>query len=104
MVEVPPEGSAFDIGGLRLRVDGDAIHRREIDQQAVVADGVASHIVAAALDRQQELMFAGEVHRTDHVGDAGRLDSQRGTLVDHLVPDRARRVVTLLAGKQQFPT
>jgi hypothetical protein len=49
--------------------------------------------VAAAPDRDQELLFACEAKRRGNVVDAYRADDNRGPAVEHPVPDGASLVV-----------
>ena len=88
---------ADDSGG---RIDVHAAHLRQVDHQAVVVDGVTGDVVAAALDRQGELVLAGEVDRVDDVRRARALDDHRRPSVDQPVPDRPRLVVAVLSGPQ----
>src|SRR5207302_11393889 len=83
-------------------IDPDTFHRRQIDHQAALAYGIAGDVVAAALDRHQYAVGAGEAHRRHDVGDPGTAGDQRRTPVDHAVPDYARRVVARVAVAQQW--
>ena len=76
-----------------LLVDPDALHPREVDHEAPVADAEARAVVAAAAHRQEQLLLAGEVHAGDHVRHVDAPGDQRGLLVDHAVVDLAGRVV-----------
>ena len=55
--------------------------------------------VAAAADRDREVLVAGEPQRGDDLGGVRRPDDQRGPAVDHPVPHGARRIVGLVAGQ-----
>lgn len=66
---------------------------REIDQQAVVADGVPGCGVAAALDGNEDAVPAGEADRVLQVGSVQRLRDEPGTAIDHRVEHPARLVV-----------
>src|SRR5215467_13291878 len=52
----------------------------------------------------QYVMRAGEVDRTDHVGDAGAADDEVGAPIDHRVMDLARGIVTVVTGTDQRAT
>ena len=69
-VDVAPGRAALHAHRLRRRVDVDAAHLRQVDDEAAVVDRVAGDVVAAALDRERELVLAGEVDRVDDVGRA----------------------------------
>jgi hypothetical protein len=78
----------------------DAAHLREVDHQAAVVDCVAGNVVAAALDRDEQVLLAREVDGVDDIGCAAALHDQRRSTVDQTVPDRARLVVARIAGSQ----
>jgi hypothetical protein len=71
--------------------------------EPAVADGVAGDVVAAALDREQEMVLGGEADGLGDVGGRGTADDGTGPLVDHRVPDGARVVVAGIAGQQHVP-
>jgi hypothetical protein len=52
--------------------------------------------MACAAYGDQEVVRAGEVHRADHVGDAGAADDEVGAPVDHRVVDLAGGIVTVV--------
>ena len=83
-----PDGGA--IGSTRV-----ARHRREVDHEAVVAQGVAGHGVASAPHRRRKLLLAGEPHGGDDVGHARTTGDERRTAMDVAVPDLAGLVVAV---------
>ena len=66
-VELAPQHPAGRGGPLRLLVDADCLHERQVDHQPVLAHGQTLNRVAAATDRNFQLVAAGEAHGTDHV-------------------------------------
>src|SRR5205823_6039164 len=60
--------------------------------------------MASAAYGDQEAVRAGEVHRADHVGDAGAADDEVGAAVDHGVMDLACGIVTVVTGTDQRAT
>ena len=99
-VAVAPGRAALRPHRLRRRVDVDAAHLREVDDEAAVVDRVAGHVVAAALHREQQTLLAREVDRVDDVRRPGALHDQRRSAIDQPVPDRARVVIARIAGCQ----
>ena len=93
VVDVAPGAAALDAHGAVRRIDADALHRDEVDHQAVVADAEAGAVVPAAADGDEEAVLAGEVDGGDHVGDVRAAGDQRGLAVDHRVVDLAGGVV-----------
>ena len=76
--------------------------RREVDDEAAVADGVAGDVVAAAADRHEQLVLAGEGDRGDDVGAPGAAGDQGRAAIDHGIEDLAGGVVVRVAGAQQL--
>ncbi len=86
-VHVAEQATGLRVGDLVLRVDPHAAHERHVEHQRAVGRGQARDVVSAALDAEQELVLARELHAGDHVGDAEAARDDRGTSVDHGVPD-----------------
>ena len=82
----------------RVGIDADAVHRREVEHEAVVDAAEAGAVVAAAADGELEPLAAAEVDRGADVGDVAAADDQRRVLVDHRVVEPARLVVVRAAG------
>ena len=72
------------------------ICERSIDQAAVV-HRVAGDVVAAALDREQQVCSRAKLTASTTSAAPGALHDQRRPAVDQPVPDRPRIVVTLIA-------
>ena len=77
VVEVAPRAPALGADRALLGVHADPLHVRQVDHDPAVADRVAGHVVAPAPDRDRQPLLAGEVHRSDHVGDVGAARDQR---------------------------
>ncbi len=71
------------------RVDRDRRQRREVDHDAVVDRAEAGGAVAAAADRERDVVGAGEADPGRHVVGAGCAEDDAGRAVDHAVVDRA---------------
>jgi hypothetical protein len=78
MVEVAVQAAALGAGGPGRRVDPHRGHRRQVDDQAVVADPMAGHRVAAAPNRGRQVALAGEPHRLQHVRHPHAAHDRRG--------------------------
>ena len=74
------------------RIDG------EVDDDPVVAQGGAGHVVASAPHRDLEVAVPCEAHRRGHVGDAAASGDQPGAPVDRTVPHGAGVVVVGVLG------
>jgi trans-2,3-dihydro-3-hydroxyanthranilate isomerase len=84
-VKLAEQQACSRAGGALGGVDQHGLHRGQVQDQAVVAYGVAGDVVAAALDRQGQVVVAGV---GDPALDVGRVvaaqDGQRSA-VDHRV-------------------
>ena len=92
-VEVAPRCAALHADGLRVGVDVDTAHLRQVEHDPGVVDGVAGDVVPSGLDREDEPLLAREVDRVDDVGCTAALHDQRGTPIDQRIPDRACFVI-----------
>jgi hypothetical protein len=100
-VQLAQQDAAGGADGALRRVDPDGPHQRQVDHQPAVDDGVAGHGVAAAPDRDRQVVVAGEADRPDHVVGPGAAGDQYRAAVDGAVPDPAGLLVALLARPQQ---
>ena len=89
----PPAERAIRASG----VDVDRPHRRQVDDETVVAHAVPRRVVAAATNGDLEPTGAGEVQRCRDVGRAGTSSDDGRPAIDESVEADARRVVALVA-------
>ena len=92
-VELAEERSAVRVRRAGSRVDVDAAHRRQVDDEAAVAARVARGAVPARPDGDLEPAVPPEADRGRHVGRASWPQDRRGPQVVHRVPQPARIVV-----------
>ena len=97
-VELSEQRAALDARHLRLRVDLDRAHGRQVDHQAAIAAGLPREAVAAATHRRQQCVRGGELHRAPRICGAHAAHDERGLLVERRVPELAGRVVPGLVG------
>ena len=79
------------------RVHGDATHLGQIDDEPVVAGGVARDAVAAASDRDQEVRLSPEFDRRGDIDDVDWSNHESRPTVEQGAPDAPRRVVLSVA-------
>ena len=101
LVDLPPRAPAAHPNGARVGVNLDFFQQREVDHHSAVARAQPGAVVAAAADRDQQVMIAGERDRPRHVSEARAACDQGGPLVDHRVVDRARLRVVGVFGADQ---
>ena len=92
-VDLAPGGAGLHAGGSGGGVDVDGPHRGEVDDQAVVADGAAGHLVAATADGRDGAMVPCDSYGLDDVGHVGAARDDGGVAVDQPVPDPTGLVV-----------
>ena len=105
-------GRVIDVAGraarahshrLVLGVDPHALHRRQVDDQAVVDAAETRAIVAAAANGDRELVVPAEIDRGDHVGDVGASGDEQRPLVDHGVVELSRLFVFRMVAPDNRP-
>jgi hypothetical protein len=98
-IELAEKCAAVRPCGAVLRVDRDAAHRREVDDQAAIGAGVAGRAVTARPDGELEGMVACEADRLRDFGRRRRADDARRMKVVDGVPQPSRLVVSAIAGR-----
>ena len=78
----------------------DTAHLRQVDDEAAVVDRVAGDVVTARLDREEQVLLAGEVNRVDDIRRSSALHDQRRPTVDESIPDRASVVIGFILRAQ----
>jgi hypothetical protein len=86
-IQFSPQHAGFSDGLAAFRVNRDPFHLGEIDHQPVLANSVASHVVAASSNTHMQTLSHGQPHRCcDLLGRAAARDDCRAT-IDHSVPN-----------------
>ena len=98
-VELTPGQAGLGLGAAPGRVDPHALHRRQIDDYAVVAYRFPRDVVPAAPDRDGQVLLDAELQRCQHIGDPRAAGDHRRPLIDHPVVHPAGDVVARV-----FPT
>jgi len=100
VVNIAPQRTTLHPGRATGGVDPHGPHRREVDDDPVVAHRGTGHAVAPAPYGDLEVVGAGEAHRRDHVGHARAAGDAGRMAVNRAIPDPAGGVVAG-AGRQQ---
>ena len=95
VVEVDPLGPPFSPDGAPTGVDTHTAHPGQVNHEPPIAHRGARDVVAAAPNRHQEMVGAGEIDGMDHVGGPNASGNERGLTVDHAVPDGASLIIAL---------
>ena len=102
VVDVAPQSTTLHPGRATGGVDPHGPHRREVNDDPVVAHRGAGDVVAPAPYGDLQVALAREAHRRDHIGhpraagDAGRM------AVNRAIPDPAGSVVAGARRQQQL--
>jgi len=102
LVEIPDQHARVGARAPALGVHVPRAHRGQVQHQAALARGVPGDVVAASADGDLEPVLAGERDRRHHLGRARGPRDERGTAVDHRVPDGACLVVALVPGREHL--
>jgi hypothetical protein len=100
-VDVAPKRTTLHPGPAPGGIDSHTPHRREVDDDPVVAHGGARHVVASAANGDLQIVVAGETHGRDHVGGPDASGDQARAPVDGTVPDCTGAVVVGVIGTDQ---
>ena len=103
LVELGQERTTVHARRALRRIDVDAAHPGQVDDDAALAGRVAGDAVPAAAHGQREVLLAREPHGRDDVVGAGWSHDERGPTVDHPVPDDPGSVVRRVPGADNLP-
>jgi hypothetical protein len=84
-----------------LGVDSHALHRRQVDDQAVIDAAETRTIVAAPANGDRELVLAAEIHGRDDIADIRTSSDEQRPLVDHGVVKFASLFIFGMAAPDQ---
>src|SRR5688572_26835146 len=101
VVDVTPQRTALHPGHAVGGIDPHAPHRREVDDDPVVANRGARHVVASAPYGDLQIVVAGETHGGGHVGGPDASGDQARAPVDGTVPHCTGSVVVGVVGADQ---
>ena len=102
-VELTPDNAAFRAGRARDWIDADALHQRQVDHDSAVAGAVAGGVVRTPAHRDKEVLRTREVHGFLDIRHAGTARDEPRPPIDVAVPNAARRLIAVVAGKEYGP-
>ena len=102
VVDVAPQRTTLHQGRAAGGVDPHGPHRREVDDDPVVAHRGAGHVVAPAPDGDLKVVVAGDAHGRGHIGGPAASGDQPGAPVDGAVPHGSGGVVVGVVGGDQL--
>ena len=102
-VHLTPGRAALDPGGAPVGVHVDAVHRRQIDDEAALDGAETRAVVAAPADGDREVRRPRELESGRDVGGGSAAHDHRRPLVDHGVVERPGLVVSGVVGQDYLP-
>ncbi len=93
VVDIAGDAAGADSHRSLRRIDSDAFHHRQVDDQTVIDAAQAGPAMAAAAHGNRKLVVAAEIHRRHHVGRVGTARDDERPLVDHAVIELARLLI-----------
>ena len=100
-IDVRTPGSTGHAGGSSIRIYDYGTHGRQIDYESAIARRVPGKAVSPASHGEQQLTFTSKSDGAPHICSVRATRDQRRVLVNHSVPDVARRLILLLPGSKQ---
>ncbi len=104
LVELTEIEPCLRAGAAPRDIHVDALHTRQINDDAVVTRGKSGEIVPPTADRDGQTGGPGEPYGACHVGGVGAVDDQRRMLVDCAIPDLARHIVVRIPALDELAT
>ena len=101
MIDVAGGATRADSHRLPLGVHPHALHRRQVDDQAVIDAAETRTIVAAATNGDRELVVAAEIHGRDDITDIRASSDEQWAFVDHGVVEFSCLLVFRMAAPDQ---
>ena len=104
MIDVAGRATWAHSHRLLLGVDPHALHRRQVDDQAVVDAAETRTIVAAAANGDRELVVAAEIDGRNDIADICASSDDERAFVDHAVVELAGFFVFCMTASDHRPT
>ena len=104
MIELTPGEASFGANRPGCRVKAHPLHARQVDDHAVITDGIAGDVVTAPAHGHQKLMGGGELDGGDDIGHACAADNESGPTVDHAVKHLTRGLIARIPRAQKLAT
>jgi len=86
-IHIAKQRSRLHAHHTQLRVNGNPVHRREVDDNAVIAQGPAGDVVAAAFDRDKKVVCTRKLHGANDVGRFRTAGDETWMFIDARIPN-----------------
>jgi hypothetical protein len=98
MIHIGPRAACAHEHSARGRIHSHVLDRRQVDDQAVIADAQACGVVPPATDRNPQAVGFCHPNRGDHVGHIGALRDEPWPAIDHPVINFPRLLIRRILG------
>src|SRR5712692_3422961 len=96
MIDITPRASSASGYRARSRVDPRVFHRREIDDEAVVANSQAARVMSATANGKKQTLFSRKIYRLDYVRHICTASYQTRRFVYHFIVHFAGIIITFI--------
>src|SRR6266446_1261164 len=85
MIDIAPRASSADCYCPRGRVNPRIFHRREINDQTVIADSQPSRVMSSTANGEKQLVFSSKVYCANYICHIRATHDQTRLFVDHSI-------------------
>jgi hypothetical protein len=85
MIDIAPSAAALHTHFTARWINSDALHGREVNDQAIIAGAQPGTVVTPAAHGNQQIVLTAKVDRRDHIGNVDAMRDQQRPLVNHAV-------------------
>src|SRR5712691_584422 len=96
MIDITPRASSASGYRARSRVDPCVFHRREINDEAVVANSQAARVMSATANGKKQTLFSRKIYRLDYVRHIRTARYQPRPFVYHFIVHFAGIIITFI--------
>ncbi len=93
-VDIPKRASCLGMGDPIFPIHPHTAHPRHIDHHRPVAHRETRNVVTATFDAEFYVTLTRKIHARHHIGDTDTTSDDRGSPIDHSVPDRAGVIIS----------
>src|SRR5438270_13538686 len=97
MIDIAPRASSADCYRPRDRVHARVFHRREINNEAVIADSQPSRIMSSTANGEKQVLFSRKLYRADYIRHIRAACDQTRLFVDHSIIHFTGIIITIVA-------
>ena len=97
MINIAPRASSADCYCPRGRINPRVFHRREINNEAVIADSQPSRVMSSTANGEKQVLFSRKLYRADYIRHIRAACYQPRLFVDHSIVNFTGIIITIVA-------